>query len=255
MMRSRRAARRARLRRDRPPPRDGRARRGHPLAAARRHRRGRGLARPPAGPRRGDDAAVRRPRHDHLDGRRSCSTSWRAIPEVLDDPGASVDMILDETLRKYPPAYIGPRRVDRRVRVRGPRPCPADAHVAVLLVGQPSPARRLARARGIPARSASREENKAKLPLGAYVPFGGGSRTCIGMRFGQAEIALIARAILERFRLELLPGHELRHPSRADDLAARRAADAGAGRAAGGSAVSRPARSRLTFPRRVRYSR
>jgi cytochrome P450 len=54
------------------------------------------------------------------------------------------------------------------------------------------------------------EENKAKLPLGAYVPFGGGSRTCIGMRFGQAEIAVIARAILARHRLELLPGYELR---------------------------------------------
>ena len=53
------------------------------------------------------------------------------------------------------------------------------------------------------------EENRAKLPLGAYVPFGGGSRTCIGMRFGQAEIAIIARAILERFRLDLLPGFEL----------------------------------------------
>jgi cytochrome P450 len=53
------------------------------------------------------------------------------------------------------------------------------------------------------------EANRAKLPRGAYVPFGGGSRTCIGMRFGQAEIAIIARAILERFRLDLLPGFEL----------------------------------------------
>ena len=41
------------------------------------------------------------------------------------------------------------------------------------------------------------------------MPFGGGSRTCIGMRFGQAEIALIARGILERYRLELQPGYEL----------------------------------------------
>jgi cytochrome P450 len=29
------------------------------------------------------------------------------------------------------------------------------------------------------------------------------------MRFGQLEIALIARGILDRFRLELEPGHEL----------------------------------------------
>jgi cytochrome P450 len=42
------------------------------------------------------------------------------------------------------------------------------------------------------------------------VPFGGGSRTCIGMRFGLAEITVIARTILERFRLELPPGFELR---------------------------------------------
>mgnify|MGYP003291068912 CR=1 FL=1 len=38
---------------------------------------------------------------------------------------------------------------------------------------------------------------------GAYVPFGGGSRTCIGMRFGQLEVKTIARTILDRFRLEL----------------------------------------------------
>ena len=53
-------------------------------------------------------------------------------------------------------------------------------------------------------------ERKAALRKGAYVPFGGGSRTCIGMRFGEAEIAIITRTILERFRLELTPGHQLR---------------------------------------------
>ena len=36
------------------------------------------------------------------------------------------------------------------------------------------------------------------LPKGAYVPFGGGSRTCIGMRFGQLEVRTIATLILAR---------------------------------------------------------
>ena len=52
-------------------------------------------------------------------------------------------------------------------------------------------------------------ERKAELPKGAYVPFGGGSRTCIGMRFGQMEIRTIASLILRRWRLGLLPGHTM----------------------------------------------
>jgi cytochrome P450 len=129
-------------------------------------------------------------------------------PDVLDDPGVTVEMILDETLRMYPPAYIGPRRAVESFEFEGV-PVPAGAHVEYCswashhlpdVWPEPHEFR--------PERFT--EENKAKLPLGAYVPFGGGSRTCIGMRFGQAEIAIIAREILARFRLELLPAHELR---------------------------------------------
>jgi cytochrome P450 len=128
-------------------------------------------------------------------------------PELVDDPATSVDMILDETLRKYPPAYIGPRRSVEPFEFNGHR-VPGHAHVQYCswashhlpdVFPEPEEFR--------PERFT--EENKAKLQRGAYVPFGGGSRTCIGMRFGQAEIAIIARAILERARLELMPGFEL----------------------------------------------
>jgi cytochrome P450 len=50
---------------------------------------------------------------------------------------------------------------------------------------------------------------RAALPKGAYVPFGGGSRQCIGMRFGQLEIKAIAARILREHRLELEPGYRL----------------------------------------------
>jgi cytochrome P450 len=52
-------------------------------------------------------------------------------------------------------------------------------------------------------------ERRAALPKGAYVPFGGGPRQCIGMRFGQLEIKAIAARILAEHRLELEPGHRL----------------------------------------------
>jgi cytochrome P450 len=128
-------------------------------------------------------------------------------PEVLDDPATSVEMILDETLRKYPPAYIGPRRSVEAFEFQG-HTVPGNAHVQYCswashhlpdVWPEPEEFR--------PRRFS--EENKARLARGAYVPFGGGSRTCIGMRFGQQEIALIARRILERFRLDLEPGYRL----------------------------------------------
>jgi cytochrome P450 len=128
-------------------------------------------------------------------------------PELLDDPEITVEMVLDETLRKYPPAYIGPRRSVEPFEFNGVR-VPGRAHVSYCswashhlpdVFPEPEAFR--------PHRFS--EENRAKLQLGAYVPFGGGSRTCIGMRFGQVEIAIIARRILERFRLDLRPGFEL----------------------------------------------
>ena len=53
-----------------------------------------------------------------------------------------LDMAVDETLRLYPPAWIGPRRVERRVRVRR-LPVPGGRPGQLLLLGQPPPARRL----------------------------------------------------------------------------------------------------------------
>jgi cytochrome P450 len=129
-------------------------------------------------------------------------------PELLDDPATSVDMIVDETLRKYPPAYIGPRRAVEQFEFAG-HTVPARAHVSYCSWASHHLADVFADPEAFrPQRFG--EEARVRLPRGAYVPFGGGSRTCIGMRFGQAEIAVIAAAILERWRLALPAGFELR---------------------------------------------
>jgi cytochrome P450 len=119
-----------------------------------------------------------------------------------------LEMVLEETLRKYPPAWVGPRRSVAPFEFGG-YSVPGRAYVNYSSWAShhlpevfPDPER------FIPARFTA--EHKAALPKGAYVPFGGGSRTCIGMRFGQIEIRTIATLILSRFTLELPYGFHLR---------------------------------------------
>jgi len=127
---------------------------------------------------------------------------------LVDAPDFELSTALDETLRLYPPAWIGPRRSREQATIAGvtiPAGVPVEysSWVSHHLpdVWEDAFAFR-------PQRFSA--ANRDAIPKGAYVPFGGGSRTCIGMRFGQAEIHVIASKILQRFRLEVQPGYELR---------------------------------------------
>ena len=118
-----------------------------------------------------------------------------------------LDMVLDETLRLYPPAWIGPRRAIRDFEFAGHQ-VPAGAHVNYCSWAShrlpevfPEPEA------FIPERFT--RERKAALPQGAYVPFGAGPRICIGKRFGQMEVKLVATMLLQRLRLENLPGRTM----------------------------------------------
>jgi cytochrome P450 len=118
-----------------------------------------------------------------------------------------LEMVLDEVLRLYPPAWIGPRRAVREFDFGG---CtvPEGAYVNYCSWAShripevfPDPEA------FIPERFA--RERKAALPRGAYVPFGGGQRICIGKRFGQTEVKLVATMLLQRLRLDALPGRTM----------------------------------------------
>jgi cytochrome P450 len=119
-----------------------------------------------------------------------------------------LEMVQDETLRMYPPAWIGARRSIEPFEFAG-QMVPGGVYVNYSswvshhlrhVFPEPEQFR--------PERFAP--DAKAKLPKGAYVPFGGGSRICIGMRFGQLEVKAIATALLRRFTFELEPGYRLR---------------------------------------------
>ncbi|HTA05640.1 MAG TPA: cytochrome P450, partial [Solirubrobacteraceae bacterium] len=118
-----------------------------------------------------------------------------------------LEMVLDETLRKYPPAWVGPRRAVESFEFAG-HTVPARAFVNYCswashhlpdVFDEPDEFR--------PERFTP--EGKAAMAKGAYVPFGGGSRTCIGMRFGQLEVRTIATMLLSRFSFSLPSDFEL----------------------------------------------
>ena len=118
-----------------------------------------------------------------------------------------LEMTLDETLRLYPPAWIGPRRAMRDFEFAGHR-VNAGAYVAYCSwASHRLPDVWEAPEAFVPERFTP--ERKAALPKGAYVPFGGGSRICIGKRLGQTLVKVMATLILQRSSLRLQPGYEM----------------------------------------------
>jgi cytochrome P450 len=111
-----------------------------------------------------------------------------------------LERTLKETLRCYPAAWVGPRRTTRDVTLGG-MSVPAEIGVQYsswathhLPQLYPDPFR-FDPDRFLP-------EREAALPRGAYIPFGGGSRMCLGKRFGEYELRALATVLLTRVRLE-----------------------------------------------------
>lgn len=114
---------------------------------------------------------------------------------------------IDETLRLYPPAWIGPRRSIRDFEFAGRTapaglPCFYSSWVSHRLPDVFPDPDRFDPDRFLP-------ERRALWPRGAYVPFGMGPRVCIGKRFGYTEVHAVAAALIRRFRFELPAGFEL----------------------------------------------
>ncbi len=131
------------------------------------------------------------------------------VPDIekLEREMPYLEMVLDEVLRLYPPAWIGPRRAVRDFEFNGHRVsrgayvnyCSWASHRLPEVFPEPEAF--------IPERFS--RERKAALPRGAYVPFGGGRRICIGKRFGQTEVKLVATMLLQCLRLDAMPGRTM----------------------------------------------
>jgi cytochrome P450 len=132
-----------------------------------------------------------------------------AVPTIdqLERDMPYLNMVFDEVLRLYPPAWIGPRRAVRNFEFGG-HSVPKGAYVNYSSWASHRIPEVFAEPEAfVPERFTP--ERKAALPRGGYVPFGGGQRICIGKRFGQTEVKLVATMLLQRLRLDALPGRTM----------------------------------------------
>jgi cytochrome P450 len=116
-------------------------------------------------------------------------------------------MVLEETMRLYPPAPLLARDAVAADRIGG---IDIDPKTFVLV-----PIWVIQRHRALwPDPDAFDPERFApgrreKIHRFAYMPFGGGPRICIGMGFAMQEAAIILSMIAREFRLTLKPGHPI----------------------------------------------
>jgi len=114
-------------------------------------------------------------------------------------------MVLAESMRLYPPAWIIGRRAVERVEVAGYPLAPRTlVFVSQYVVHRdarwyPGP-ERFDPGRWSPEETACR-------PRFSYFPFGAGTRVCIGEQFAWMEGTLLLATIAHRWRLRLVPGH------------------------------------------------
>lgn len=128
---------------------------------------------------------------------------WDRLDELAD-----VRLVLNETLRRYPPLSTIPRVSEAPFEVGGYR---IDANV--LVVTYPLHTHHMREwwrdpFRFDPERFAPpREEHRQHTHL--FVPFGGGAHVCLGMRFAEMQIRQILFQLVRRFRWTVPAGYEM----------------------------------------------
>ncbi len=115
-----------------------------------------------------------------------------------------LEWVINESWRCYPPAWLQGRRALEAFDLDGYR-FPANT---VALLSQ-WVTQNLPDIWGDPENFRPERWDPVsvqKVPQGAYFPFGGGPRICIGMPFAEMETKLLVASILQRFTPRLVPG-------------------------------------------------
>jgi cytochrome P450 len=154
----------------------------------------------------------------HPDVRRRLEGEVAAVlqgrqPTAADLPKLAYALaVVQESMRLYPPVWLLMRRCESDDVLAGYR-VPAHAFVAVapfIIHRDPT---LFENPEGFdPERFLG--ERAAQVPRFGYLPFSAGPRACIGNGFALMEAQLVLASIVQRFRLDLVPGHPVElHPA------------------------------------------
>lgn len=117
-----------------------------------------------------------------------------------------LDWVLNESMRLYPPAWMQMRFVAKETEFDDGLHLPVGT---LVILSQWVIHRRRDIWQDAEVFKPERWDpaHEQQLPQGAYFPFGGGPRTCIGMPLAQLEARLILASILQRYTPQPIPGY------------------------------------------------
>lgn len=117
-------------------------------------------------------------------------------------------MVIEETIRLYPPVYIIARETVGEDTIGGYRIPPGSLVTICKYVTHRHTAFWDNPEAFDPERfTPERSQGRAKY---AYIPFGAGPRRCIGYNFAMMEAQLIIAMVAQRYRVRLVPGHPVK---------------------------------------------
>jgi cytochrome P450 len=130
------------------------------------------------------------------------------LPTVADIPRLPYTrMVLAETMRLYPPAWIIGRRAIASYEVGG-YVIPAKSIVVLSPYITQHDARFFSAPEVFDPQRWTPEAEAAR-PKFAYFPFGGGARQCIGEGFAWMEGSVALATLAQQWRMRLVPGHSV----------------------------------------------